>query len=233
MNNNLLKFKIKQRLNKLDSQDSDNINCWQIQEAVNKALNEWVRRQLHGGNTYKEGVESSTRRIDDLNVLLSTIPLSGTNKPLFYETEHFPKDYMEFSKIDVYAKSECCIERKIYCYTAEEVNSEILLSDYLTSPNFDWAETFRTLHNSHFKIYTNNKFEITRTELTYYRQPRQIVFADCFDVISQEESLVDVECEFKDDVVELIIDDAVSILAGDINDQYNQQRGSQNSEKNN
>ena len=61
-----------QRLNKLASNDYDNIECWQIIEAFNKAQIEWCRRQLHGNNMYKEGDEMHLRRrIDDLQLLLT------------------------------------------------------------------------------------------------------------------------------------------------------------------
>ena len=46
-------------------------------------------------------------------------------------------------------------------------------------------------------------------------------------------SAVDVECEFKDDIVENILDDTISIIAGDISDANNLMRGQQQSEKNN
>jgi hypothetical protein len=36
MLNSTIEIKIKQRLNKLDSQDYDNIECWQIVEALIK-----------------------------------------------------------------------------------------------------------------------------------------------------------------------------------------------------
>ena len=71
MNNSTLRLKVMQRLNKLASNDYDNIECWQIVEAFNKAQVEWTRRQLHGANAAKEGDEQSTRRKDDLQVLLS------------------------------------------------------------------------------------------------------------------------------------------------------------------
>ena len=70
MNNSTLQITIKQRLNKLSSNDFDNIECWQIVEAFNKAQVEWVRRQLHGNNMYREGDEMSKRRIDDIGKLL-------------------------------------------------------------------------------------------------------------------------------------------------------------------
>ncbi len=69
MLNETLRIKIKQRLNKLSSNDYDNIENWQFIEAFNKAQIEWVRRQLHGNNIYNVGDELSKRRVDDLQIL--------------------------------------------------------------------------------------------------------------------------------------------------------------------
>ena len=46
-------------------------------------------------------------------------------------------------------------------------------------------------------------------------------------------SVVDVECEFKDDIIELIIDEAVKILAGDIESHNQQQTATSQVESNN
>ena len=73
MNNQLLQIKIKERLNKLDSDDYENITCWQIQEAFNKAQREWVRRQIDGINQKREGRESSSQSIADLQNLLNAV----------------------------------------------------------------------------------------------------------------------------------------------------------------
>ena len=72
MTNDLLQIKLRQRLNKLSSNDFDNLECWQIIEAFNKSQLQWCRRQLHGMNQYKEGDEGSQRRVDDLNILLAS-----------------------------------------------------------------------------------------------------------------------------------------------------------------
>ena len=69
--------------------------------------------------------------------------------------------------------------------------------------------------------------------MTYYRQPRNIELEGCTDPYTLIVSPADVESEFKDDIVELIIDEAVSIIAGDINDVNQYVRGSANAEKNN
>ena len=46
-------------------------------------------------------------------------------------------------------------------------------------------------------------------------------------------SPVNVQCEFKDDLVEVILDDTAALIAGDIENMYQQQRGMQSAEKNN
>jgi hypothetical protein len=46
-------------------------------------------------------------------------------------------------------------------------------------------------------------------------------------------STAEVQCEFKDDIIELIIDEAVSILAGDIESGNQFSRGTETAERNN
>ena len=75
MNNTTLQLKIKQRLNKLASQDYDNLECWQIIEAFNKGQLQWVRRQIMGINQLREAAEQSTIKIGDLQKLLTEIDL--------------------------------------------------------------------------------------------------------------------------------------------------------------
>ena len=128
MLNSTITIKIKQRLNKLDSQDYDNLECWQIVEAFNKAQVEWARRQLHGVNMTKEGDEQSNRRKDDLQVLLSKHPLQVTNKEYYY-FGNLPEDYMQWKRVDVYAKQDCCDKRRMTVYLAEEGNLNQLLRD--------------------------------------------------------------------------------------------------------
>ena len=94
MLNSTIQIKIKQRLNKLDSQDYDNIECWQVVEAFNKAQVEWARRQLHGINLVKEGDEQSTRRKDDLQILLKNLDLIIYPEDIYYKAT-LPENYLQ------------------------------------------------------------------------------------------------------------------------------------------
>lgn len=232
MQNSVLSIKIKQRLNKLDSQDYDNIECWQIVEAFNKAQVEWTRRQLHGINIVKEGDEESNRRKDDLQILLNTQPLSVSDQQVFYSGP-IPANYLQWKRVDAYAKKDCCDDRRMNIYLAEEANVNILLRDKAKKPSFEWGETFATLKDNFVNIYTNQDFDIQSAALTYYRQPVKIEIQGCVDPYTGIQSTVNVECEFKDDIIEVIIDEAASILAGDIESGNQFSRGTDTAERNN
>lgn len=232
MLNSTITIKIKQRINKLDSQDYDNITCWQVVESFNKAQVEWVRRQLHGINQVREGDEQSTRRKDDLQKLLIQEPIPAVKRDAYYEGE-IPENYLQWKRVDIYANKDCCSKRRMTVYLAEEGNLNVLLRDKAKQPNFQWGETFATLINNTVHMYTNNEFDIEESYLTYYRQPRKIQIQDCSDPYTGVISTTEVQCEFKDDIVELIIDEAVSIIAGDIESGNQFSRNQEGAERNN
>jgi hypothetical protein len=235
MENSTLLIKLKQRLNKLDSNDYDNIECWQFIEAFNKAQIEWCRRNLHGGNMYKEGDELSKKRIDDLQPLLRELSLTGTETNTYFESNNFPVDtYLEFKTITTSAKDECCPDpRTMTVYLAEEANVSLLLRDPLKNPDFEWGETFCTMLDNKIRIYRNSNFNIVTPVLTYYQKPVYIQVENCTDPYTGNISLTNVNCEFKDDLVEVMLDDTAAIIAGDIENTYQQQRGTQAAERNN
>ena len=234
MENSTLFIKLKQRLNKLDSNDFYNIQCWQFIEAFNKAQIEWCRRNLHGGNMYKEGDELSKRRIDDLQPLLIELSLTGTETNTYFESNNFPVgEYLEYKRVTTQAQTDCCKPQSMTVYLAEEANVPLLLRDPLKNPNFEWGETFCTMLNNTIRIYRSSDFNIVEPVLTYYRKPINIQVPDCVDPYTGETSTVNVNCEFKDDLVEVMLDDAAAIIAGDIENIYQQQRDIQAAERNN
>jgi hypothetical protein len=233
MLNRTILIKVKQRLNKLDSQDYDNIEQWQILEAFNKAEVVWCRRNLHGINQLREGDEQSKRRIDDLQILLNTESIAAHERNNYYETDSFPENYFEWKRVSCNAINECCPKRPMIVYLAEEGNLDIFLADENKKPSFDWAETFATIKNNRIFIYTNNEFEVKDARLTYYRQPRRIEMVGVVNSYTGIGSTQEVECEFKDDLIELMIDETSKIISGDIESFNQSQRASVSVEGNN
>ena len=234
MNNQILRLKLKQRLNKLSSNDYDNLENWQIIEAFNKAQVEWVRRMLHGNNLYKEGDELSKRRIDDLQILLTELPLVGTSNDQYFQTTNFPPaNYLEYKIVSTSAITDCCPDpRSMTVYLGEVANVDLYLRDPLKRPDFEWGETFLVMINNTIRIYLR-EFTLSNPVLIYYRQPRGIEFTGVLNPYTGIVSTVDVTSEFKDDIVEVILDDAAALIAGDIENFNQMQREQQSAERNN
>lgn len=233
MLNQTILIKVRQRLNKLASNDYDNIMPWQIIEAFNKGQSDWCRRNLHGLNVKQEGDEQSTSRIDDLQPLLDTVTLTMNDRGTYFESIGMPDDYMRWKRISIQAKSECCPAKKMVVYLAEQGNRDELLRDKNKQPNLEWGETFAMFEDNKIQIFTNGLFAVVSPELTYYRQPTKIQIAGVKDPYTGIIPTVDVPCMFKDDLVEVLIDECAKIIAGDIESQIQMQRQAQTVENNN
>lgn len=231
MQASLVFIKIKERLNKLDSADYDNIECWQAREAFNKAQLEWVRRQVHGKNDTQEGDEQTRQRVDDLQNLLKSLTLQVRQNELYFEAKTLPVDYLYIKRVTPFVNHGECKNKRIKSTLREEANVDEYLQDYSMSPSFEFEDTFHTMINNTIRVYANDEFDVSKIVLTYYRFPQEIDFGNCAQMDGSTGPQVDPE--FKDDIVELIIDDAVAILASDIESPNAMQVTKQRSENNN
>lgn len=206
------------RLNKGDTQDYENLWKYHKANAFNKAISDWVRRQIRGKNQTQEGDEETVSRVDDLQVLLKTDTIGFKNKTLLVETSKLPSDYLYFKRLSPYVSKGKCSNVRIISYLREEANVDELIN---VIPSFNFEETFHTLKGNRVIIYHNDDFTIDKVELTYYRKPKSYDF-----------SKLDDNVEFKDDVCEILIDEACKILASDI-ESFNQKGGAQERAENN
>ncbi len=230
MKNSTLQIKIKQRLNKLSSSDFDNLECWMIAEAFNKVQLEWSRRQIIGYNQRREGAEASNTSIDDLQVLVTETPgtFIWTKETGYYQSASISTlNYLGYKTVNAIAKNDCCTERRMVTYLSEVANKDDMLLDVYKRPSFDWGETFANIENNRVRVYTNDEFELSSVKLVYYRKPRDVQFNGCIDINTGNTFSADVECEFKDDITEILIDEAASVLSGDIEafNQYQREQG--------
>lgn len=210
--------KIDLRLNKSASADYENLTSYQKGEAFNKAVNDWVRRQFRGKNDTKQGDEKSIARVDDLQPLLKAKGLSVIDKGLYVETEKLPVDYLYFKRLTPIVSKGNCQDVIIRSSLREEAN----VDDLLTIPSFNFEETFHTLIGNRAHVYHNKDFVVDNIQLTYYRKPKVYNFAKLSDTI-----------EFKDDVCEMIVDEACKILASDIESMAQKQVAEERAEDNN
>ena len=195
----LVKFNL--RLNKGASQAYDNIWKYQAEEAFYKATIDLVQRLIRGKNQTQEGDEESTARIDDLQVLLKSESLNVRNKSNYAESEKLPVDYLYFKRVTPLVSKDACSDIRITSDLREEANVDKLLN----IPSFEFEETFHTLIGNKIRVYHNNQFSVNRLELVYYRIPKKVSFSN-----------LDTKIEFKENLCEMIVDEAVKIRASDI-----------------
>lgn len=199
--------RIKQRLQKQDTNFNSNFLDEEYEDALNKGLNGFLRRQHHGANQFKEGDEQSEQRVDDLQILLTDKKISIVEKDLYVETHKIPSDYRYYKRLTPIVSKGNCEKVNIKSYFVEEANVDDYMKDWTFKPSFDFEETFHTMLSNKFRVYHNNDFKVEEVILTYYRNPLKI------SCLKRD---YDKLWEWKDDVAELIIDEAVKILAGDI-----------------
>jgi hypothetical protein len=204
-------LEINLRLNKGDTQDYDNLWNYHKASVFNKAVLDWVRRQKRGKNQTQEGDEESDARVDDLQSLLKKDTLTFRDKGIYVESGRLPSDYLYHKRITPIASKGYCTGVRIESALREEANVDNLLP----TCSFDFEETFHTLLGNRVLVYTNGDFSLDKLEITYYRLPKKYDFSDLDAVI-----------EFKDDVCNLLIDEACKILASDI-ESFNQKNTAQ------
>ena len=211
--------KINLRLNKSASDDHDNLWNYVKSEAFNKAVNDWVRRQYRGNNQKLEGDEETTTRIDDLQFLLKPDYFIGfRDKGLYVESSKLPVDYLYYKRVTPFVSKGSCTGLFIKSNLREEANVDSLR----TIPSFEFEETFHTLIGNKIHLYHNKDFKVDRLQLVYYRKPKVYDFKKLDDVT-----------EFKDDVADIITDEACKIIASDIESLNQKALAQQRAEENN
>lgn len=196
--------RIKQGLEKQDTSFDANFSRDDMEDALNKSLTLWFRRQDWGTNQRKEGEESSEMVTDDLQLFLTEKKMSVTNYDIYADSINLPEDYRYMNRVSVYASKGDCKKILIPSTLIENSNVDVYLQNWSTSPSFDFEQCFHVLLSNKIRIFTNQDFKVDSIKLSFFRSPQKI---------SCEIKDLDKIWELKEDVAELIIDEAIQFLA--------------------
>lgn len=227
-----LLYKIKQRINKVDSQDYDNIENHVLLDYYNKAQLYLLRETLKGSNQKGDGDEGSKINLNSFQKLIvdKKFNVSGANKTSTFYHITIPNDYYLIKRIDIEAEKDGCIVDDFVVYFCENYMTSVMYNDPLKCPNFEWRETFYTLSNDEIKVFYKN-FDINKIRVTYYRLPAWVEKNGVFNTKTGAMSVANVPPDFEDDVVELMIDYTAALIGGDIQDVSSYQIHTQNKER--
>lgn len=127
-------------------------------------------------------------------------------KELYTEFE-IPKDYFEFIDLISYGSTKDCKDQVLKTKEVKGENLSNLLRDPFSDPSFKYRETIYTIADNKVQVYKKD-FEVSKTEMSYYRYPIQVQLQD---PDNPESKFKDIEHDFDDKLVNRIILMTVSL----------------------
>ena len=199
---------ITDRLNKLSSNNSQNIPYPQFIRTFNACQIQWVEDRVK--------VDEVNRiRIDELQQLQKTLTLykSEIDNVQPYLSCVLPDDYLHLKRV-------YCTPCQIDVHMVKEGDVNKLLFSENHKPSQSWGETIGVIGNNNLKIY-NEGLKIDSVYLSYYRRPINVDIEGYvkFDGTSS----ININPEFNNSSLIEILDNVCVQLASDVSDQFRYQ----------
>ena len=177
-----LLYKIDQKLNKLSTNEHQQINLEDKILALNEAQIKLIKQKVDGISTVSGlGLDSFKKRYEDLQSLVVTY----NNQPLDLHIKNAelnqwaaplhvlnPK-YMFYVDSYVIADKGRCTDRKIWINRdlAKHGDLQFCLNNVHYRPSFEYQETFNFLSSDEISIFTDGTFTPKTINISYMRYP--------------------------------------------------------------
>lgn len=217
-----LLYKIDQRLNKLSTNEHQQIQLEDKILALNEAQIKLIKQKIDNISTVSQmGLDSFKKRYEDLQSLIISyndgeLPLQLKNQDLNEYSANIhdltPK-YMFYIDSYVLADKGRCKDRKIWINRdlAKHGDLQFILNNDHYKPSFEYQETFNLLSSDEISIFTDGTFIPSKICVSYMRYPVYIDKAGYikFDGTASE----DVDCELETYLEDELLDLTVQNLA--------------------
>lgn len=209
---------VQARLNKIGTNQNENIPKWAFVSAFNAQQLLWVEDRIKVD-------ESNSLRKDEINQLLksSPTPLISVNTTNTYYEFDLPDDYFH------YKRSTSLVPCEIRNRFVKEGDINSLLLDDSWKPSIEWGETLCTLVGKKLRVYIDN-FTISGVNLTYYRFPANINMSTGHNDVNGNPTS-NVDPEFTGSSLIEILNLTCELLSSDTADQWNYQTSLQRGQK--
>ena len=177
-----LLYKVDQRLNKLSTNEHQQINLEDKILALNEAQIKLIKQKVDGFSVVSGmGMDSFKKRYEDLQSLVVTynnqpLEMSILNAGLHQWRANIhlldPK-YMFYIDAYVLADKGRCKDRKIWINRdlAKHGDIQFILNNDHYKPSFEYQETFNFLSSDEISIFTDGTFTPTKIYISYMRYP--------------------------------------------------------------
>lgn len=213
-----LLYKIDQKLNKLSTNEHQQIPLEDKILALNEAQIKLIKQKVDGQSTISGlGLDAFKKRYEDLQSLVVTYnnqPLDLQLKNLelnqwFASTNLLVPKYMFYIDSYVIADKGRCKDRKIWINRelAKHGDLSLILTNDHYKPSFEYQETFNSISSDEISIFTDGEFTPTKICVSYMRYPQYInkegyVMLDGLDSFDQN---CELELYLEDELLDLTV----------------------------
>jgi hypothetical protein len=217
-----LLYKIDQRLNKLSTNEHQQIQLEDKILALNEAQIKLIKQKIDGISIVSGmGMDSFKKRYEDLQRLVInyehqplnlTLKNSDINEWSADITQLDPK-YMFYLDSYILADKGRCEDRQIWINRdlAKHGDLQFILNNEHYKPSFEYQETFNLLSSDEVSIFTDGTFTPKTIKIMYMRYP-QYINKEGYIMLDGEPSF-DQDCELETYLEDEILDLAVQNLA--------------------
>lgn len=213
-----LLYKIDQRLNKLSTNDHQEIQLEDKILALNEAQLKLIKQKVDGFSTVSGmGLDAFKKRYEDLQSLVVTYnnqPLSlalknSTTNQWFANLHKLDPKYMFYIDSYILADKGECKDRVIWINRdlAKHGDLQFILNNDHYKPSFEYQETFNFLSSDEINVFTDGTFIPKAVYISYMRYPVYIdkegyVKFDGSDSINQD---CELETYLEDELLDLTV----------------------------
>ena len=214
-------YRVKLKLNKVDTQQYRNLKVPEIDMALNEAMNLFIKRTAHPLQNPTVGFERDQRMIDSLRTIIEerTVLTSTLLTDTDSYTVNIPDDYMFYVSSEVIISKDTCLNVKGHTFVQQH-NDRHEVSPFDKS-SFEWREVNIRFYEDKIRIFTDGTFTVSELHLDYIRKPAYIHNAIAFQASGY--NLFDgtpltnsQDCELPEITHTEIIDLTVLIISGQI-----------------
>ena len=217
-----LLYKIDQKLNKLSTNEHQQINLEDKILALNEAQIKLIKQKVDGQNTVSGlGLDAFKKRYEDLQSLVVTynhqpLDLTLLNAELnqWMANIHLlvPK-YMFYIDSYVLADKGRCTDRKIWINRdlAKHGDIQFILNNDHYKPSFEYQETFNFISSDEISVFTDGTFTPKQIFISYMRYP-DYINKEGYIMLDGEPSF-DQNCELETYLEDELLDITVQSLA--------------------
>jgi hypothetical protein len=177
-----LLYKIDQKLNKLSTNEHQQINLEDKILALNEAQIKLIKQKVDGWSTVSGlGLDAFKKRYEDLQSLVITynsqpLTLALKNAELnqwFANLHTLDPKYMFYIDSYVIADKGRCKDRKIWINRdlAKHGDLQFCLTNTHYRPSFEYQETFNSISSDEISVFTDGTFTPKQIYVSYMRYP--------------------------------------------------------------